>query len=109
MIKLVPKTQVFESAEITHPAQSGTSSVQYVINHNMGSDPDAIFMSVQYISFGATNWRVFYDFEKFYTGTTEFQGYTMIFTTSDEDNTAINVYKIGSTSTEKIRFKLVWY
>lgn len=39
--------QVWESGEYTHPAQSGSTYVEYTLTHNLGQYPDKVIVYVQ--------------------------------------------------------------
>lgn len=101
----------YESIEISHPAQSGTSGIDYIINHNKGRSADNILMYVKYISSGGNQWRLFYDFESAWTSGSGwgYQGYYTLWQDQTDDSAAIRVFRIGSGNTEKIKFKFTWY
>lgn len=93
---------IFESGTVLHPLTTGTNSVTYTLNHNFGSEPDAILV-FQYVS---GEWLRVSD----YTIDAHYRGFGHGLGSSDVTNqTKVDVYHLTASGARNIKFRLIRY
>jgi len=103
MIQIKPRSaspKLFESGTVNHPEQTGTSYVEYTLNHNFGTPPDLISMDRYYPSPG--EWIPVVDF--FVSSSTNFNHATASQSSYDPNISKIRVFRLSSGSWS-VKFK----
>lgn len=108
MIKIIQNDSAVKqwtTGNITHPGSNGSTNVQYVLNHNMGDQPDLVKLlvwggaSVGFIAMDDI-WTV--------SSAERYSQEAQWTLETDKNSTHVRIWKVSS-SNKTVRFRAFWF